>query len=128
MAGLVRFYKNAISPLVLSISTIGFLFHCHQSPRTMKTATIVTAASAGAVSAQLYPGQSKNNHSCVLVPDYRSCSPEANHLTVDSCCVETYGGLLLSTQFWDVYTGYESEGQLLPEKNWTIHGLWPDFW
>jgi ribonuclease T2 len=94
----------------------------------MKTATFVTAASAGAVSAQLYPGQSKNNHSCVLVPDYRSCSPEANHLTVDSCCVETYGGLLLSTQFWDVYTGYESEGQLLPEKNWTIHGLWPDFW
>mgnify|MGYP002477675686 CR=1 FL=1 len=98
---------------------VGFLFH-PQSPHTMKTATIVTAASAGAASAQLYPGQSKDNHSCVLVPDYRSCSPEANPLTVDSCCVETYGGLLLSTQFWDVYTGYESEGQLLPENNWTI--------
>lgn len=93
----------------------------------MKLANIAFAASATAVSAQLY-GQSNENHTCVLVPDYQSCSPEANSLTVDSCCVETFGGLVLLTQFWDVYTGYESEGQLLPSKNWTIHGLWPDFW
>lgn len=92
----------------------------------MKTAIAVAVASAAVTSASLY-GQSKENHTCVLVPDYQSCSPEANPLTVDSCCVETFGGLLLSTQFWDVYTGFESEGQLLPEKNWTVHGLWPDF-
>ena len=46
---------------------------------------------------------------------------------VDSCCTETYGGLLLATQFWDTYTGLESQGQLLPENQWTLHGLWPDF-
>lgn len=46
---------------------------------------------------------------------------------VDSCCVETFGGLLLATQFWDVYTGYESQGQILPKDSWTLHGLWPDF-
>lgn len=91
------------------------------------TNTLTGAALAMSVSSSLY-NQSSDNHTCVLVPDYQSCSPEANPLTVDSCCVETFGGLLLSTQFWDVYTGLESEGQLLPETNWTIHGLWPDFW
>lgn len=95
----------------------------------MKVATITASAlTAASASAQLYPGQSNENHSCVIVPDYQSCSPQANPLTVDSCCVETFGGLVLLTQFWDVYTGLESEGQLLPEVNWTIHGLWPDFW
>jgi ribonuclease T2 len=93
----------------------------------MKTAVAVAVASAAVASASLY-NQSTDNHTCVLVPDYQSCSPEANPLTVDSCCVETFGGLLLSTQFWDVYTGREAEDQLLPETNWTIHGLWPDFW
>lgn len=93
----------------------------------MKFATIASLASVTVVSAQLY-GQSNENHTCVLVPDYQSCSSKANPLTVDSCCVETFGGLLLLTQFWDIYTGYESEGQLLPENSFTIHGLWPDFW
>lgn len=94
----------------------------------MKTSSLTTAAAlATAATASLYD-QSNDNHTCVLVPDYQSCSPEANPLTVDSCCVETFGGLLVSTQFWDIYTGRESEGQLLPEANWTIHGLWPDFW
>ncbi|KAM0723883.1 hypothetical protein Q7P37_000873 [Cladosporium fusiforme] len=92
----------------------------------MKIAAHALPALATAVSASLY-NQSNENHTCALVPDYQSCSPEANPLTVDSCCVETFGGLVLLTQFWDVHTGYESEGQLLPEKNWTIHGLWPDF-
>jgi ribonuclease T2 len=41
--------------------------------------------------------------------------------------VETYGGLVLSTQFWSTYTGLESKGQLLPANSWTLHGLWPDF-
>lgn len=93
----------------------------------MKTSAIPTAALAVGASASLY-GESNLNHTCALVPDYLSCSPAANPSTVDSCCVETYGGLLLQTQFWDVYTGYEAEGQLLPSDSWTIHGLWPDFW
>jgi ribonuclease T2 len=56
-----------------------------------------------------------------------SCSKEAQSGLVNSCEVETFGGLVLSTQFWDTYTGLESEGQLLPQKSWTLHGLWPDF-
>lgn len=56
-----------------------------------------------------------------------SCSAKANPATADTCCTETYGGLVLQTQFWDTYTGFESEGQLIPPKTWTLHGLWPDF-
>jgi len=56
-----------------------------------------------------------------------SCSAAAQSGLVDSCEVETFGGLVLSTQFWDTYTGLESMGQLLPEGSFTLHGLWPDF-
>ena len=42
-------------------------------------------------------------------------------------CTSFSGGLVLTTQFWDTYTGLESEGQLLPPKTWSYHGLWPDF-
>jgi ribonuclease T2 len=45
----------------------------------------------------------------------------------DSCCTETYGGLVLATQFWSTYTGLESAGQVLPKDSWTLHGLWPDY-
>ena len=34
---------------------------------------------------------------------------------------------MLTTQFWDTYTGLESKGQLLPPQTWSYHGLWPDF-
>jgi ribonuclease T2 len=64
---------------------------------------------------------------CHLAKPELSCSAAAQPALVDSCCVETFGGLVLSTQFWDTYTGLESEGQLLPENSWTLHGLWPDF-
>ncbi|KAF2682414.1 ribonuclease T2 [Lentithecium fluviatile CBS 122367] len=77
-------------------------------------------------SAQLYPDQSPLNHTCALQKPLFSCPPQ-DPLLVDSCCVETFGGLLLSTQFWDTYTGLESKGQLLPKDVWTLHGLWPDF-
>lgn len=76
--------------------------------------------------ASLY-GESKLNHTCVIQPSILSCSAEAVPGKVDTCCTETYGGLVLSTQFWDTYTGLESEGQLLPAETWTLHGLWPDF-
>ncbi|KAF2739140.1 ribonuclease T2 [Polyplosphaeria fusca] len=81
---------------------------------------------AGVAFAQLYPDQSSENHTCLLQKPLLSCPPQ-NPSLVDSCCVETFGGLLLTTQFWDTYTGREEEGQLLPQNSWTIHGLWPDF-
>ena len=56
-----------------------------------------------------------------------SCSAEANPAKIDTCCAETYGGLALNTQFWDTYTGLESDGQVPPKQSWTLHGLWPDF-
>ncbi|KAF2253029.1 ribonuclease T2 [Trematosphaeria pertusa] len=81
---------------------------------------------AASASAQLYPSQSPLNHTCLLQKPLLSCPPQ-DPAVVDSCCVETFGGLLLSTQFWDTYTGRESEGQLLPKNTWSLHGLWPDF-
>ncbi|KAF2140954.1 uncharacterized protein K452DRAFT_288348 [Aplosporella prunicola CBS 121167] len=80
----------------------------------------------GIASASLY-NQSSANHTCLFTPPFTSCSANANPLKVDSCCVETYGGLLLTTQLWNTYTGLEDEGQLLPKDSWGLHGLWPDF-
>ncbi|PHH87476.1 hypothetical protein CDD83_8831 [Cordyceps sp. RAO-2017] len=78
--------------------------------------------------AGLYPGMTAENHTCALFPDVLSCSPDARPDKVkDTCCAETYGGLLVATQIWDTFTGRESEGQVYPRKAWTIHGLWPDF-
>jgi ribonuclease T2 len=88
--------------------------------------TLSLAVLAATAAAQLYPGLSSQNHSCVLQKPLLSCPPQ-NPSVVDSCCVETFGGLLLTTQFWDTYTGREAEGQYLPQNHWTIHGLWPDF-
>ncbi|KAG9779101.1 ribonuclease T2, partial [Aureobasidium melanogenum] len=82
--------------------------------------------SSAAVQASLY-GESNVNHTCVLEPSILSCSSQANPANVDSCCTETYGGLVLSTQFWQTWTGLESKGQKLPPNRWTLHGLWPDF-
>ena len=60
-----------------------------------------------------------------------SCSAEADAADafqkLDTCCTETFGGLLLSTQFWSTWTGLEEEGQLLPANSWSLHGLWPDY-
>ncbi|KAK3687307.1 ribonuclease T2-like protein [Podospora appendiculata] len=72
-------------------------------------------------------GESNLNHTCAIVKNELSCSANAVPGLVDSCCVETFGGLVLATQFWSTWTGLESEGQLLPKNSWTLHGLWPDF-
>ncbi|KAG9235187.1 ribonuclease T2-like protein [Amylocarpus encephaloides] len=90
-------------------------------------ASIVGSALWGSACASLYPGQSSVNHTCQLQTPYLSCSPQAYPNVTDSCCTETYGGLVLATQFWSTYTGLESQGQVLPKDTWTIHGLWPDF-
>jgi hypothetical protein len=68
-----------------------------------------------------------DSHNCSLETPYLSCSAMAHPNVTDSCCTETFGGLVLSTQFWNTYTGLESQGQVLPKNTWTLHGLWPDF-
>jgi ribonuclease T2 len=65
--------------------------------KTSGAAFAAVLAVAPAAQASLY-GQSKDNHTCVLVPDYQSCSAKAKPDLVDSCCVETFGGLVLQTQ------------------------------
>ncbi|PQE17930.1 ribonuclease t2 family protein [Rutstroemia sp. NJR-2017a WRK4] len=95
----------------------------------MYRSTLVTLLSpllTQLVDASLY-GESYLNHTCELKTPHWSCSALAHPNVTDSCCTETYGGLVLSTQFWDTYTGYESSGQLLPKDSWTLHGLWPDY-
>lgn len=77
--------------------------------------------------AGLYPNLSALNHTCALQSPVLSCSTLADESKSDSCCVETFGGLVLATQLWQTYTGYESAGQVNPKDSWTIHGLWPDF-
>lgn len=87
----------------------------------MKATLTLAASFAASASAALYD-ISRDNHTCVLQPQYLSCSAKANPKTVDTCCTETFGGLLLATQFWDTWADKE-----LPENTWTLHGLWPDF-
>lgn len=70
--------------------------------------------------AGLYPGLGTDNHTCSLVTPILSCSEGAQPGLVDTCCTETFGGLVLATQFWDTYTGLESQGQLLPKDTWTL--------
>ncbi|KAH7059050.1 ribonuclease T2-like protein [Macrophomina phaseolina] len=96
-----------------------------QFPFASSTAAALLLASRTA-SAALY-NTSSLNHTCQLTDPVLSCSAAAQPGLTDTCCTETFGGLVLATQFWDTYTGYETEGQLLPEASWTIHGLWPDF-
>ncbi|GME71196.1 unnamed protein product [Ambrosiozyma monospora] len=48
-----------------------------------------------------------------------SCSL-SDDSSVDTCCYETPGGVLLSTQFWDY------DPPTGPEDAFTLHGLWPD--
>lgn len=72
-------------------------------------------------------GSTCGSNKCQSLKNELSCSTLAQSGTVDGCCVETFGGLVLSTQFWDTYTGREAEGQLLPKNTFTLHGLWPDF-
>jgi ribonuclease T2 len=84
--------------------------------------TIPIAALAATAHAKLYD-IGTDNHTCVLEPAYRSCSAKANPADVDTCCVETFGGLVLLTQFWNVWAD-----KPIPENTFTLHGLWPDFW
>ncbi|OIW27128.1 ribonuclease T2 [Coniochaeta ligniaria NRRL 30616] len=85
-------------------------------------ALLVQGSSAG-----LYANISPLNHTCALQSPVLSCTDLANESKSDSCCTETFGGLVLATQLWQTYTGHESAKQVNPKDTWTIHGLWPDF-
>lgn len=100
---------------------LDFIMKGAMMPRATTLLALTTTTTA-----QLYPHQSPLNHTCELQQPLLSC-PSQDPSKVDSCCVETFGGLLLSTQFWNTHTGLESQGQLLPTDTWTLHGLWPDF-
>ncbi|KFA67753.1 hypothetical protein S40285_00961 [Stachybotrys chlorohalonatus IBT 40285] len=94
----------------------------HRSAVVLPLAALAEVALAG-----LYPGITPYNHTCALQDPVLSCSGGASHCLTDSCCTETFGGLVLLTQFWTIYTDLEDQGQVLPQDSWTIHGLWPDF-
>lgn len=88
-------------------------------------ASLVLASEANAFGLGFpVPNTFPNISSCVNQPLVYSC--ENTTAIADTCCSPTPGGLVLQTQFWDTYTGLESEGQLLPKDSWGIHGLWPD--
>ncbi|KAI0158493.1 ribonuclease T2 family protein [Pestalotiopsis sp. NC0098] len=98
------------------------------SPSLLAALGAAAALLPATARAGLYPGLSTENHTCSIQTPVLSCSAgAADPSAVDTCCVETFGGLILATQFWDTYTGREAEGQLLPKDSWTLHGLWPDF-
>ncbi|KAL1985807.1 hypothetical protein VTN96DRAFT_7299 [Rasamsonia emersonii] len=69
--------------------------------------------------AQLFNGAHAGVKSCPANSPV-SCSSSSSKSSSGSCCLESPGGLLLQTQFWDTdpVTG--------PTDSWTIHGLWPD--
>ncbi|WRT64480.1 uncharacterized protein IL334_001412 [Kwoniella shivajii] len=76
-----------------------------------------------AIIPSLVSAWSSDNHTCALTAPIYSCE---NTTTIqDTCCTPTQG-LVLVTQYWDTYTGLESQGSVLPKDSWTIHGLWPD--
>ncbi|KAG5949600.1 hypothetical protein E4U60_003747, partial [Claviceps pazoutovae] len=63
---------------------------------------------------------------CASINPVLSCSCNATPGKAgNTCCTETYGGLLVATQLWSTFTGRESEGQVYAKNSWSIHGLWP---
>ncbi|RMZ84484.1 hypothetical protein DV738_g727, partial [Chaetothyriales sp. CBS 135597] len=53
-------------------------------------------------------------------PNPQLSCPTTTTPNVDTCCVNSPGGIFLQTQFWD------TSPSLGPADSWTIHGLWPD--
>jgi len=59
----------------------------------MRATLLPIALLTSTTTAQLYPGQSNLNHTCELQTPLLSC-PSSSPSKVDSCCVETFGGLV----------------------------------
>ncbi len=87
------------------------------SSESSSTSTVQSSSVAAPSSSSPVPTQLPLFNSC---PNDLPLSCSTGATDVDSCCVETPGGVLLQTQFWDYdpATG--------PKNEWTIHGLWPD--
>lgn len=103
----------------------------------LKLSALVAATAALGATAQSgygtlpYDFITPYNHTCIFDRPELSCVNGGNTSLspkeVDSCCIETFGGLILSTEFWTWYSDVpENEGKF-PQDSWTIHGLWPDF-
>jgi ribonuclease T2 len=60
----------------------------------MATLALTVAVLLQGVAAGLY-GESTSNHTCALVNPLLSCSAGAQANLTDSCCVETFGGLVV---------------------------------
>jgi ribonuclease T2 len=59
-------------------------------------AILAVAGLARLAKAGLYPDMSYDNHTCVLSDPILSCSDQADPDKVDTCCTETFGGLVVS--------------------------------
>ena len=69
------------------------------SPQLFAAAGLLAIASA-----QLYPGTSNLNHTCAIQKPVLSCSAgAADPSAVDTCCVETFGGLFVRVH-WKSHT------------------------
>nr|BAK40275.1 ribonuclease T2 [Agrocybe cylindracea]BAK40276.1 ribonuclease T2 [Agrocybe cylindracea] len=94
-------------------------------PKTVFLVSFTTiVVNAGATGKHSIPNTFPDLTSCLSQPSFFSC--ENTTVIQNTCCSPTPGGLVLQTQFWDTYTGFEKQGQKLPKNSWTIHGLWPD--
>jgi len=60
-----------------------------------QSALVAVAGLVGLAKAGLYPDMSYDNHTCVLSDPILSCSDEADPDKVDTCCTETFGGLVV---------------------------------
>ncbi|KAF9566095.1 ribonuclease T2 [Agrocybe pediades] len=92
--------------------------------RIVLLADLVALGRAGLSGLLSIPDTFPDLKGCLTGPSFFSC--ENTTAIKNSCCSPTPGGLVLQTQFWDTYTGFEKKGQKLPKGSWTIHGLWPD--
>lgn len=93
------------------------------SPISLAALVSVVHAKSHYLSTQNLPTY-PNTEACIGLPVQYSC--ENTTVLTNSCCNVVQGGLVLQTQYWNTYTGLESQGQLLPQGSWSIHGLWPD--
>ncbi|KAI5308559.1 ribonuclease T2-like, partial [Ascosphaera atra] len=78
---------------------------------------LLTAAGSDKMIPLILPSDLGNPRSCP-VDSPLSCHAKSGNL--DTCCLNSPGGLLMQTQFWD------TDPVAGPDDSWTVHGLWPD--
>ncbi|EPS43664.1 hypothetical protein H072_2361 [Dactylellina haptotyla CBS 200.50] len=85
---------------------------------TLSTVALATLAAAGPLSQRA--GYTVGPFATCSASDLAQTSCRNTTAIQNDCCIETRGGQLLQTQFWD-YSPAKG-----PSASWTIHGLWPD--